>query len=129
MKKTIIIFAGLLLALSAIIDPVIDNQGYKYGGRAVWSLTLTNATSDWIRIPENTEMTTVSLALASNQARVEYTTVPYPHLTNTAHIFIWPYGNVTNDSVDVLIADAIALRVVSLTNVTRAFFVFKRRLP
>lgn len=129
MKKIIFVVSIAIIPLLAIINPVIDNQGYKYGGRAVLPFAVTNSTSDWILIPENTESTSVSLSFASNQARVEYSLVPYPGLTNTTHFYVWPLGTISSNRVDVLTADVIALRVVALTNITKAYFVFKRKLP
>ena len=114
---------------------VINYEGYprRTPFRGVYhkTVTITNMTSDWIRPPADNDIETIatgiSLDFASNQAKIEYTLVPilYDSLTNTSNFYTWNLGLVSSSTNDTYEGAAFAFRIVALTNVVTAYFVFK----
>ena len=126
MKNTLITILILSLNLFAYIE--VKVEGSPRGGKVAYqSFSVTNGTSDWLLVPYWSDNASVSLNLSSNQAYIEYTLVQItdPAKESTADVYTWSQGYVTNSTVDGLLIPVWALRVVALTNVVEANFMFR----
>lgn len=124
MKKIIILFVASLafsFGTMIVMTRIGTGNGLQTGTAYQIKIAATNTESAWVLLPKDVLKVVVSLVVASNQGRVEYTTVRIEDVLSTGHYFTWPLGNVTNSVVDSLLSPVTALRVVGLTNVTTMF--------
>jgi len=92
MKKIILVLI-LVSGLFAVIEPTIEGSRYdtvsKGSPRYFAIVSATNGKSDWVLVPKDIERITATIFLSSNLARIEYSVVPMPLLTNSSYTNYW----------------------------------------
>lgn len=124
MKKIIIsLFVSIAFSFAAMVVMVRigTGNGLTTGTAYQLKISATNAASSWVLLPKDVLKVAVSVFVASNSGRVEYTTVRVEDVLATTHIFTWPLGTVTNSVVDSLLSPVTALRVVGTSNVATMY--------
>lgn len=126
MKKIYLIIFVLAVLTAALFGyKNFSRLGSAYGlqtGTAYQvSLAVTNEASAWYLVPKDINNLMISVDVTTNTARIEYTTVGIADVDSTGHFFVWPSGDVTNDTVDAMVAPPTAIRIVSSNCVAYLF--------